>query len=254
MNDSIISPELIKIITLHHFSLAVIIPRAGSIMNSSQKKRTLLRELNRADSVLSSILEKIVRFNEVLKPIELNLHVNDFSSKGVLYQGPRKGIICVLSALIKGDPLAISFEALKGKGLALPSIIKSADRNESRSTCESILKIIESIASRNVGGLVVNIRWSTMPKILNQRDTIIIGTRYTNLLESEIREVINSLSSQGFEAYEDRGEFGGGLLTYFLLENISRKHKLRVLELTLSKEVANVETKVEKIIQVLSTL
>ena len=223
-------------------------------MKSPQKNRNILQELERADVALTRILEKLRTFNDSLKPVELNLRVNDFSSKGVLRRGSVNGIICVLTASIKGDPLALSLEALEGKGHKLPSIIKSADRNESRDTCDSILKTIESLSQKSSTKFVVNLRWNTLPRNLNRGNIIVLGTRYYSLNDSDIQKIMAMFKSSGFEMLEDGGEYGGGLLVYSLLETLNKKDKTKIFELTLSKELAEDERKVSQILQVLSML
>ena len=223
-------------------------------MNSSNRNRSLLQELERADSALTKILEKVMIFNEILKPIELALRVSDFSSSGVYKRGTTNGIVCSLTALIKGDPLSRSLEALQGKGLELPSIIKGADRNESRSTCKAILKIIESNSGNGFPRFIVNLRWSMLPKILSQKKILIIGKRYSNLKDSESRKLADELVRQGLEVLDDSGEYGGGQLTYHLLESVDNKKKATIFEVTLSKELAEDEKRVGLILQALSIL
>jgi len=223
-------------------------------MKSSQKNQNLLQVLERANVALTTILEKLVVFNDSLKPVERSLRVSDFSSKGVLRAGAIRGIVCVLSSMIKGDPYSKSLEALEGKGLKLPSIIKSADRNESRHTCDSIIKIIESLARKDPPRFVVNLRWSTLPRSLNNKNVIVMGTRYNNLNDSETTQIISAMKQRGFDVLQDDGEYGGGLLTYLLIETLDDKRKLKVLELTVSREIAENENQVIQILEALSTL
>ncbi len=223
-------------------------------MNSSQINQNLLNELERADSTLSKILEQLRSFNDSLKPVELALRVNDFASKGVLRRGTIKGVVCILTALIRGDPFFKSLDALEGKGLELPSIIKSADRIESKDTCDSILKIVESLSQRNLVKFVVNLRWCQFPISLNNDKTIIIGTRYNNMDKSDTKKIASALTQRGYEVFEDRGEYGGGLLTYSLLDTLDNAERMKVFEVTLSKQLAESEFHVANILEVLSSL
>lgn len=223
-------------------------------MNGSIKNNGLLQELERADTLLTKVFEKLANFNEILKPIELELRVNDFSSSSIIIPGSINGIVCALTALVKGDPLSLSLEALQGKGLNLPSIIKSADRNESRSTCYSILKIIESSLDSIKPRFVVNLRWSKLPSLLMKKKVIIIGNRYSSLENVEKMKLSNKLEQQSIDVLEDSGEYGGGILVYHLLESIDYKRKTTIFELTLSKEMAGDEKQLGFILQALSTL
>ncbi len=223
-------------------------------MNSSKIDQKLLKELERVDDTLSKILSQLINFNDSLRPIEFTLRVNDFSSKGILRRGAINGIVCILSALIKGDPFSISIKELEGKRLELPSIIKSNDRNESKHTCDSILKTVESLYERNVPKFVINLRWAILPRNLNHNRIIIVGTRYSNLDDTDLTEIISKMKQMGYEVLMDRGEYGGGLLTYSLLDTFGNKNTIRVFELTLPKELAENEKHVTQILQVLSAI
>ena len=223
-------------------------------MNKPQKNQNLEQVLERANTALTTILEKLVVFNDSLKPVELSLRVSDFSSKGVLRLGTINGIVCVLTSMIKGDPYSKSLGALEGKGLKLPSIIKSADRSESRHTCNSIIKIIESLERKNSPRFVVNLRWSILPRSLDHTKAIVMGTRYNNLNASDTQQILSAMKQRGFDVLKDDGEYGGGLLTYLIIESLHNKRKLKVLELTLSKEIAESENHVIQVLEALSTL
>ncbi|TFG28566.1 hypothetical protein EU527_17145 [Candidatus Thorarchaeota archaeon] len=223
-------------------------------MNNSHRILSLFQELERADSALTKILEKLMNMNEILDPLERDLRVSDFSASGAFKRGTIKGIVCSLTALIKGDPLSKSLEAQQGKGLELPSIIKGADRNESKSTCNSILKIIESELVNELPRFVINLRWSILPQLLNPQHALIIGTRYSNLKESESKRLVTKLEQQGLKVFEDSGEYGGGLLTYHLLESIDKRGKITVFEVTVSKELAENERQIGFVLQAFSII
>lgn len=223
-------------------------------MKNTQRELNLIHELERADLVLKEVLDRISNLNETLRPIELTLKVNDFSSSGVFQPGAINGFVCALTALIKGDPLSMSLEALHGKGLELPSIIKGADRNESSNTCNSILKIIESGQKEEPPRFIVNMRWVTFPKPLPKKNLLVIGTRYSSLSESEIKKLISKLERYGLEILKDQGEYGGGKLTYHLLQSFNEKKSVSVFEITLSKELAENDQLLSQIMQALSIL
>ncbi|MCK5389432.1 MAG: hypothetical protein KAJ36_03025, partial [Candidatus Thorarchaeota archaeon] len=112
-------------------------------MSSLNRHRSLLQELERTETVLNRLLKKISNVSDLLRPLEHSLRAEDFSSSGSYVPGTSNGVVCVLSSLIKGDPLSSSIDLIRGKGLKLPAIIKGSDRSETKSTCDSILKIIE---------------------------------------------------------------------------------------------------------------
>ncbi|TFG33977.1 hypothetical protein EU527_05835 [Candidatus Thorarchaeota archaeon] len=223
-------------------------------MNKSNRDNSLFQELERADSALTKVLEKLIVINDSLKPVLRELRVIDFSSSGIFKRGIANGIICSVTSLIRGDPLSKSLEAQQGKGLEIPSIIMAADRNESRNTCDSILKIIESEFLKKTPRFIINLRWGSMPKILNPHNILVIGRRYSNLEEQELKKLTTNLEQQGLRVYEDSGEYGGGLLIYHLLESVGKTGNTTVFEITLSKELAENEKQVGFILQAFSTI
>ena len=222
-------------------------------MSSAFEPISILKELERAERVLDNLLKQILSLYTNLEPMESDLRVDDFSSSGMFVPGVATGIVCALTADIKGDPIYRVLESLKGKGLKLPAIIKGSDRSEASETCDSIMKIIKAQFNLKTTRLIVNLRWSSSPAIIENDNVVIIGTRYLHGNMQEIMRFKNRLKELKLEVFDDNGEFGGGLLTYKLTNFAREVDNITVLEITLSSTLSENATMVAEILKAITT-
>ncbi len=218
-------------------------------MSGLNKQHGLLRELEKAEQVLSQLLGKLSNVNNLLTPIEHSLRAEDFSSSGSYILGTSDGIVCVLSGSIKGDPLSNSIENTRGKGRKLPSIIKGTDRSETKSTCDSILKIVRGKSGENTINYVINLRWANFSSIINSEDIIIIGNRFYNDPSNALTKLSSRFEELGLKVLYDAGEFGGGPLTYRLTEFARQIGNMPIFEITLSRKCAENHERVADILE-----
>ena len=223
-------------------------------MSSVNGHHSLLQELERAEIVLNRLLKKISNVSDFLKPLEHSLRAEEFSSSGSYVPGTSGGVVCVLSSLIKGDPLSSSIDLIKGKGLKLPSIIKGSDRSETKSTCDSILKIIEGKPGGTPIDYVINLRWANLPSIVNDSNVVVIGKRYNYGKKETMKKLYIRFKELDFQIHEDVGQFGGGPLTYRLTELARKLGNMTVLEITLSHRLAENHDRVAEILGSLTIL
>ena len=223
-------------------------------MSSRNGHHNLLQELERAEIVLNRLLKKISNVSDFLRPIEHSLRTEDFSASGSYVPGTSNGVVCVLSSLIKGDPLSNSIELIKGKGLKLPAIIKGSDRNETQSTCDSILKIIEGKPGGTPIGYVINLRWANLPSVIDGINVLVIGNRFQYRKEDSMKKLNIRFKELDFDVLEDDGQFGGGPLTYRLTELDRKLRNMTVLEITLSHRFAEDHERVANILESLTIL
>ncbi|MBN2228848.1 MAG: hypothetical protein JW779_04570 [Candidatus Thorarchaeota archaeon] len=223
-------------------------------MSSSNKQSSLFQEIERAENVLERTLQKLFDIHNVLKPVESELFVDDFSSNGTLTPGAVRGIVCAPTGLIKGDPINFVLNQATGKGLNLPSMIKYADRSESPETCDAIMKIIESQVVRSPVSFIFNLRWSQLHIMNDKENTIIMGMRYRTGRLEDIEKFSNRLEKLGLQVLRDEGEFGGGLLTFRIMRYAQNLDNVMVLELTLSQSLAENSEKVIEILEATSFL
>ena len=223
-------------------------------MSSINGHRSLLQELERTEIVLNRLLKKISNISEFLRPLEHSLRAEDFSSSGSYVPGTSNGVVCVLSSLIKGDPLSSSIDLIRGKGLKLPAIIKGSDRSETRSTCDSILKIIEGKPGGTPIDYVINLRWANLPAIVDGTNVVVIGKRFHYRKKEALKKLHIRFKELDLQILEDMGQFGGGPLTYRLTELARKLGNMTVLEITLSHYIAENHDRVAEILESLTIL
>ena len=223
-------------------------------MSSLNEHRSLLQELERTETVLNRLLKKISNVSDLLRPLEHSLRAEDFSSSGSYVPGTSNGVVCVLSSLIKGDPLSSSLDLIRGRGLKLPAIIKGSDRSETKSTCDSILKIIEGKPGGTPINYVINLRWANLPSIVDDTNMVVIGKRFQYIEKGDLKKLKIRFKELGFQVLEDVGQFGGGPLTYRLTELARKLGNMTVLEITLSHCIAENHDRVAEILESLTIL
>jgi len=223
-------------------------------MSSLNEHRSLLQELERTETVLNRLSKKISNVSDFLRPLEHSLRAEDFSSSGSYVPGTSNGVVCVLSSLIKGDPLSSSIDLIRGKGLKLPAIIKGSDRNETKSTCDTILKIIEGKPGGTPINYVINLRWANLPAIVDDTNVVVIGKRFHYRKKRDLKKLQTRFEEIGFQVLEDVGQFGGGPLTYRLTELARKLGNMTVLEITLSHCIAENHDRVAEILESLTIL
>ncbi|MGY5858761.1 MAG: hypothetical protein RTU63_05290 [Candidatus Thorarchaeota archaeon] len=218
-------------------------------MSSVNERHSLLEEIERTENVLEGLLRKISNVSKYLSPLEHMLRAEDFSSTGSYQPGVSDGIVCVLSAMIKGDPLANSIELIKGKGRNLPAVIKGSDRSETKSTCDSILKIVEG----NPGGkpitFVINLRWANLPPAIDGKSVLVVGKRFSYDQKGSLKKLYNRFKEIGITVLEDQGQFGGGPLTFRLMQLARKLQSMTILEITLSRHFAENHKRVADILE-----
>jgi hypothetical protein len=208
---------------------------------------SLSHELERTERVLNHLLERLLDLNAILEPIERQMRVTDFSSSGVFVQGTSRGVVCVLSGLIKGDPLERVLSISKGRGI--PTLIKASDRTESQSTVESIVNMVMAEDKKKPVEYIVNLRWSEFPEPIEKHNVAILGTRY---LKGDISTLRKKIESLGVVVLEDGGEYGGGPLVYEFIRTFANGSSQLIFELTLSQSLSENTTILTEILNVLA--
>lgn len=220
-------------------------------MSGVNNKPGLLQELERTEEVLNVLLTRLVNLKAILEPIEMQMRVTDFESSGIFKMGVSRGIVCVLSGLIKGDPLERMLHDKGSRGF--PALIKASDRTESPSTVESIANMVLAQNKNKQVEYVINLRWSVLPKPLEKEYTIIAGTRYISGNRQDIERLLSGLKGLGINIVEDGGEYGGGPLTYSLSKSFRNRPDLLIMELTLSHRLSENDTLLSRILNLLAT-
>jgi hypothetical protein len=221
-------------------------------MIKSSSQRGLLKELERTEIVLQDLLTTLSNLNSALKPIEREMKVSDFASSGEYVQGASRGVVCVLTGLIQGDPLQRILTEI-GRGGDIPALIKAGDRSESDMTVESIVNRLHAEDQKRSLEYMLNLRWAELPEPLEREKVVIIGTRYESGNSIRLTKLETELEKIGLKIVRDNGEFGGGPLTYEIVKSFSNRRNLLVAELTLSRQVVKNDTAVIQILNMLAS-
>ena len=221
-------------------------------MSKSNSQKGMLKDLERAEIVLQDLLATLSNLNSALKPIEREMKVSDFASSGEYVQGASRGVVCVLSGLIQGDPLQRILTE-KGRGRNIPALIKAGDRSESPMTVESIVNMLHAEDQKRSLEFVINLRWAELPTPLEREKVVIVGTRYESGNSIRLMKLETELKNIGLEIVSDSGEFGGGPLTYEIVKSFNNRRNLLVTELTLSRLVVENDATVIQILNMLDS-
>lgn len=221
-------------------------------MSKSNSQKGILKDLEHAEIVLQDLLTTLSNLNSALKPIEREMKVSDFASSGEYVQGASRGVVCVLSGLIQGDPLQRILTE-KGRGRNIPALIKAGDRSESPMTVESIVNMLHAEDQKRSLEFVINLRWAEFPTPLEREKVVIVGTRYESGNSIRLMKLETELKNIGLEIVSDSGEFGGGPLTYEIVKSFNNRRNLLVTELTLSRLVVENDATVIQILNMLDS-
>ena len=221
-------------------------------MSKSNSQKGILKDLEHAEIVLQNLLTTLSNLNSVLKPIEREMKVSDFASSGEYVQGASRGVVCVLSGLIQGDPLQRILTE-KGRGRNIPALIKAGDRSESPMTVESIVNMLHAEDQKRSLEFVINLRWAELPTPLEREKVVIVGTRYESGNSIRLMKLETELEKIGLKVVSDSGEFGGGPLTYEIVKSFDDRRNLLVTELTLSRLVVENDVAVIQILNMLAS-
>ena len=221
-------------------------------MSKSNSQKGILKDLEHAEIVLQDLLTTLSNLNSALKPIEREMKVSDFASSGEYVQGASRGVVCVLSGLIQGDPLQRILTE-KGRGRNIPALIKAGDRSESPMTVESIVNMLHAEDQKRSLEFVINLRWAELPTPLEREKVVMVGTRYESGNSIRLMKLETELKNIGLEIVSDSGEFGGGPLTYEIVKSFNNRRNLLVTELTLSRLVVENDATVIQILNMLDS-
>ncbi|MHA2140228.1 MAG: hypothetical protein ACXADC_08750 [Candidatus Thorarchaeota archaeon] len=218
----------------------------------------LSEELAKTVDILRAVLRRLSDVNKALEPLENELGAADFAESGIYVIGASAGVVCFPTALSEGDPLKPILDDARAKEAKMPSIVESDDPEESRNTCDRVIRLMkreiwnkrESILKPSY---MIVIRWDHMFEDLELNKTVIVGQRYISGSEDSIRRLTKNLKKFGLSIIEDSGQYGGGPMTYELIEEFSKSNSLLVVQLTFSHSVATDEAKILAILEMLSS-
>ncbi|MFW9846341.1 MAG: hypothetical protein ACFFD6_06315 [Candidatus Thorarchaeota archaeon] len=218
----------------------------------------LSKDLERTQEVLRILSKRITHLNEAFEPLERDLRTKDFAKSGVYILGTSSGVVCFPTSLSPGDPLKEGIEEAKEKGIRMPTLVEADDSEETLSTCDSIIRMLklELWDDRKVilkPGFIIIVRWDVLLPYLEEKSTVVVGTRYISEPEGSLKKVIDKLQRLGMHVVEDSGQYGGGLMAYEFSRAFAGREKVLIVQLTLSSHAAEDKKKVVKMLEQLST-
>jgi hypothetical protein len=229
-------------------------------MSNSTILGKIVKDLEGAKKILDGLKGTISRLRAGLDPIERTLRVRDLSKASSVIAGMPGVYVIMPTALCTDDPLGATLESMTMDQKDNPNLIKLEDSSESEETCRALNRIIEaeqlrfeSEGFRGPRALVV-LRWSNMSEQFNKSPIAVVGKRYRIATGKQVIEFEKTLEKCGIKVYQDVGEFGGGPITYHLSRYFSDQKNMFVIQITISRTLAEDGNQIQKILKCLSTI
>ncbi|MFX0053711.1 MAG: hypothetical protein ACFFAX_05590 [Promethearchaeota archaeon] len=221
-------------------------------------KVSISDELDRTNEVLQKVLRRVVDLNKELEPLESELGAMDFAKSGIYVLGASAGVVCFPTALVEGDPMKPILDGARASDAKMPSIVEAADPEESMSTCNRVIMMMKrEIWNKREAILkpsfLLVIRWDHMFEDFERSNTVAVGKRYISGSEDSLKKLAKNLKKLGFTIIEDSGQYGGGPMTYELIQEFSKSRSLLVVQLTFSYSAATDKAKILAMLDMLSS-
>jgi hypothetical protein len=214
---------------------------------------SLQKQLIRAKKDLQETGKVLDRLIKVIEPTEQTLLRREFQSRTVLDPGQSKVVLCLEDELAESRSFR---KALSKMDVKKPTLVKIPEDRTSRRTNLTVARMIptEVLANSEGSVLVVNVQKELMLKQLENDKVVIIGSRYYHDSDDMVNQIEQTLKSQGVNVLSDKGLYGGGALTYELVRTMQKRPQSTVVELTLSKSVADNTNILRRILESLLSL
>ncbi|MFX0108616.1 MAG: hypothetical protein ACFE7R_10050 [Candidatus Hodarchaeota archaeon] len=195
----------------------------------------LFVHLERAESVLQELRNRITGLNATLEFLEVSLQPARKSIAKFQFKGKMNGILLLPTAECRRDPLRTGYTALRDSNISLIVMSDCIQTGAIESMTNLVRLVNGELSGSDSQRFVIVLRWAPMIRPLERRKAIVIGKRYYRDPQGVINELKKELVKLGFEVFEDRGEYGGGFLVYMMTNSIFRQDIL-IIELTLARQ------------------
>ncbi len=229
-------------------------------MSDSTTLGKIVRDLNGAKKILDDLKKRVTHLRLGLDPIERMLRVRDLSDASSIIKGIPGVYVIMPTALCPSDPLGEAIANMIMDEKQIPNIIKLEDTSESEETCRALNRAIEAEKLRlekegaqRPRALFI-LRWSDFSAQFDKGPTAIIGKRYFAADSKQLREFEKTLENCGFAVYKDIGEFGGGPISYHLSRYFSSLQNMFVIQITISRTMAEDGSLMQKILKCLGSI
>ncbi len=213
----------------------------------------LQEQLERAKKSLKRTGESVEKLIAVLEPTEQMLMRREFQTRTELDPGEGKVVLCLEEELASSRTFR---KAISKLSMKKPTLVKIPEDRNSRLTNLSVARMIPTeVLTKSQGYvLVVNLQRELMLKQLEQVKAIVLGRRYYLNSNDTMQRLSQTLESQGVHVFEDQGLYGGSVLTYELVRTLEARPQSTVLEITLSRSVAENTNLLKRILESLLSL
>ncbi|MDF1540415.1 MAG: hypothetical protein P1Q69_16085 [Candidatus Thorarchaeota archaeon] len=219
----------------------------------ASNSESLQEQLKRAKKTLERTGKSVDRLIAVLEPTEQMLMRKEFQTRTVLDPGQAKVVLCLEEELASSKSFR---KAISKLSMTKPTLVKIPEDRNSRLTNLTVARMIPvEVLTKSEGQvLVVNLQRELMLKQLEQTKSVVLGQRYYLNSNDAIVRLSAALESQGINVLEDQGLYGGSVLTYELVRTLEGRPQSTVLEITLSKSVAENTNILKRVLESLLSL
>ena len=219
----------------------------------ASNSESLQDQLERAKRFLEQTGETVERLSTILEPTEQMLMRKEFQTRTVLDPGEAKVVLCLEEELASSRSFRKAISKLTMKK---PTMVKIPEDRNSRLTNLTVARMIpaEVLAKSEGQVLVVNLQRELMLKHLENAKTVVLGQRYYLSSIDAMHKLSQTLESQGVTVLTDYGLYGGSVLTYELVRTLKERPQSTVLEITLSKSVAENTNLLKRVLESLMSL
>ncbi len=173
-------------------------------------------------------------------------------------KGDGSKAVCVITPILQTDPLIASLENIqKSIPNNLPRILLIVEKtNDYSDMTDRTTQILLANLSmhKKTGNTVIILRWAYMIPPLEEKHTVVIGTRYLKDPDARMDGLEKELQAIGLYTLRDSGLYGGGQICHNLIVGLKHHSNVAVAEVTLSFSVVKDPVYVKEVLKSISEL
>ncbi len=208
----------------------------------------IVSDLEKAKSVVKQLEAVLVKLNVSLEFEENTLYRRDMSSDAT--RESTTGVVVLFSETLSNSQTFISVLSTKSSAVE-SNYIQVDDIMESQLTCRKIIRSL-SVKFRNSPtplNCIINLQCVQMIPPREEEQVIVIGKLYFQDVKEIIQKYEDQFRGLGFHFVYDQGQFGGGVLTYELIQSFPES---TIFEITLSQSFTEDESNMHRLLDILT--
>ncbi len=217
-----------------------------------------VQQLNRALRVVQQLETQIRRLNDELRSLEERSVLEEVRSLGLLSTDAEESAstpICVITPIIQTDPLVTRIDQLMSESIRHLRVLRLDPTVSGEKTDQIVRQLIASMSSLKKSHItVVVLKWAYMIPPLEERHTVVIGTRYLRDPRERLKTLEQRLQSYGLNILRDDGIYGGGRLCHDIIAGLRHQTDVTVAEVTMSCSVVENRKYLEEVLRTVSEL